>query len=97
MTQTAHNTTMTIPDDSWVQFSEINCTFVVEQGVVQVIGTQDAAPAASARGITYRMGQGQDVDYDMLGRFAGAGTANRLYARAPEGSSVLFVSRAAVA
>jgi hypothetical protein len=98
MMQTALNDRMQLPRDTWVLVSEINCTFTVEQGDnVQFIGMDGAAPAADQTGITYARGTGQDATFDMLGRFVGAGTADRLYAISRHANGSIFVSRAAVA
>lgn len=96
MTQTAYNTTMTIPEE-WTLVSEINCTFVVNGWPVEVIGTDGAAPDSGQHGIVYRQGEGEDASTDMLARFTGAGTADRLYMRGIGGTAQVFVSRAAVA
>jgi hypothetical protein len=98
MAQTALNTKLALPLNVWVLFSEINCTFVVESGDVEIIGMDGAAPAADQGGITYAVGTGQDAATDTLGRFTGAGPApDRLYARSRNVNGLLFVSRAAVA
>jgi hypothetical protein len=97
MAQTAHNGWIELPADTWVKISEVNCTFVVEEGPVQIIGTDGTAPAADALGITYRTGEGEDVSTGMLARFVGAGTADGLYAISRGRKGWVFVSRAAVA
>lgn len=98
MAQTATNTVMSIEwGPSWTLVSEINCTFVVNLGAVEVIGMDGAEPASGDHGIVYRQGFGEDASTDMLARFTGAGTADRLYMRGVGGSSQVFVSRAAVA
>ena len=98
MTQSALNTWLPLPADTWTQFSEIDCTFVVVYGgTVEIIGMDGAAPDADDRGIPYPMGTGEDVDTGMLARFPGAGTADRLYAISRGENGAIFVSRAAVA
>lgn len=97
MTQTAYNDTMTISDDGWTLVSEINCTFVANDVTIEVIGTDGAAPAAGAHGIKYQAGFGEDASTDMLARFVGAGTADRLYMRGVGQTAEVFISRAAVA
>lgn len=97
MTQSAVNGWINLEADAWTLISEIDCTFVVISGLVEILGMDGAAPDADDRGIPYPIGAGEDVSTGMLARFAGAGTADRLYAisRGREGS--IFISRAAVA
>lgn len=97
MTQTALNDRLELPADEWVLFSEIDCTFVVENGLVEIIGMDGAAPGADQSGISYQIGQGEDAATETLARFVGAGTADRLYARSRHIGGSMFVSRAAVA
>lgn len=95
MAQTAYNDIMDIAT-SWTLISEINCTFVVEDGDVEIIGMDGAAPT-NETGVTYREGEGEEASTDVLARFAGAGTADRIYARGKQGGCRIFLSRAAVA
>ena len=98
MTQTVMNGTLNITQGEWTLISEINCTFVVNEGMVDIIGMDGAAPGISDNGIIYREGQGEDASTDTLARFTGAGTADRIYARSlSSGFATLFISRAAVA
>ena len=97
MAQTANNDWISLPADTWVLISEIDCTFVVIFGEVQILGMDGAAPSADQNGIPYSQGQGEDVTTGMLARFVGAGTADRLYARSAGEAGAIFVSRAAVA
>lgn len=97
MAQTAINNWVALPADTWTLFSEIDCTFVVVSGLVEIIGMDGAAPDADDRGIPYPVNQGEDVSTAMLDRFPGAGTPDRLYAISRGEVGALFVSRAAVA
>ena len=97
MTQTAHNDVFPLTESAWTLFSEINCTFVVNRGYVQVIGTDGAAPDAADIGVVYRTGTGEEVSTDTLARFVGSGTADGLYAKSLSPDTEFFVSRAAVA
>lgn len=97
MTQAAQNTQIILEADTWTLISEVNCTFVVEQGDVEILGMDGAAPTAGDKGISYGKGQGEDAATDTFGRFPGAGTMDRLYAISRGAHAVLFVSRAAVA
>lgn len=97
MTQTAYNDIMSIPEDTWTLISEVNCTFFVNGGMIELIGMQDAAPTTE-QGVAYEQGQGEEAATDVLARYSGAGTANRLYARAIGGRRAnIFLSRASVA
>ena len=97
MTQSAMNDWLDLTPHQWTLVSEVNFTFVVVQGVVEILGTAGTVPGLNDRGIPYSVGQGEDAATDMLARFTGAGAATELYA-IPRGSrGTLFVSRAAVA
>ena len=73
MAQTAYNGVMEISwGPTWTLVSEIDFTFVVNSGTVEVIGMDGAAPGATDHGIHYNAGYGEDVDAGMLARFAGA-------------------------
>ena len=61
MTQTALNTWVTLPADTWTLISEIDCTFVVVSGIVEVLGMDGAAPVEADRGIPYANGAGEDA------------------------------------
>ena len=98
MAQTAINGWVALPADTWTLISEINCTFVVVQGVsVELLGMQGAAPGTDDRGIPYATGQGEDAATASLERFTGAGTADRLYLISRGETGTAFVSRAPVA
>lgn len=97
MAQTAQNGRITLAADTWTLISEINCTFVVEEGEIEILGMDGAAPGASDEGVTYFKGQGEDVATDTLSRFVGSGTPDRIYAISRDAHAVVFVSRAAVA
>ena len=96
MAQTALNGKLALARDTWVLVSEINCTFVVLGGNVEIIGMDGAAPTESDSGIPYPKGTGETFDTDVLARYAGSGTADRIYARSSATDGSLFVSRAAV-
>lgn len=96
MTQAALNTWLALPADTWTLVSEIDCTFVVVKGRVEVLGTDGAAPVEASRGIPYSIGSGEDVATATLARFAGAGTADRIYMLSRGEVGAAFISRAAV-
>jgi hypothetical protein len=96
MTQTALNTWVTLPADTWTLISEIDCTFVVVSGIVEVLGMDGAAPVEADRGIPYANGAGEDASVAMLSRFPGSGTADRIYMISRGETGSVFVSRAAV-
>jgi hypothetical protein len=98
MAQTAFNNTLALPANTWVKFSEIDCTFVIKTGDVEIVGMDGAAPAADQTGVPYRVGEGEDAATPMLARFVGAGPApDGLYAKSINANGSMFVSRAAVA
>ena len=97
MTQSAMNDWLELPPRQWTLVSEVNFTFVVITGVVEILGTAGTVPAAGQRGVPYRVGEGEDAATDMLARFAGAGAATELYAWPRHPRGIIFVSRAAVA
>lgn len=97
MTQTAYQGLTELTDNTWTLISEVNCTFSVVFGDVMIIGTASSAPASTAIGFPYYSGDAEGAETDVLGRFPGVGTANRLYAKATTPKATLFVSRAAVA
>jgi len=96
MTQAALNTWLALPADTWTLVSEIDCTFVVVKGTVEVLGMDGAAPVDANRGIPYRIGSGEDVATGTLARFIGAGTSDRIYMISRGEVGAAFVSRAAV-
>ncbi len=79
----------------WTLISTTNCTFQVRAGSVEILGTVDAAPAASDVGLAYGPGEGDGADVDTIARFPGIGTANRIYAKATMSDTRLFVSSSA--
>ena len=50
-----------------VLISEVNCSFVVISGYVDILGMDGAAPTNSQRGVPYAVGQGEDGSTDTLG------------------------------
>lgn len=99
MTQTAYNGHMALPAGEWTLISEIDCTFQVVSGAIEVLGMDGAAPTfATDGGIVYEAGEGEEAATGTLVRFTGGGTIDRLYAK-PHGSlgATIFLSRAAVA
>ena len=97
MTQTAQNEEVTLSADTWTLISEVNCTFVVNEGAVEILGMDGATPDSDDTGILYRTGQGEDSETDTLARYPGAGTADRIYAISRGRDAKLFVSRESVA
>ena len=100
MTQTALNEWLPLPADTWVKFSEINCTFVVvKSDTVEILGTDGATPDPDTdEGIPYPLGSGEDAETRQLERFVGAGAApDGLWAISRGQAGALFVSREAVA
>jgi hypothetical protein len=96
MAQSALNGSLVLEADTWTLISEINCTFTVEWGKVEILGMDGAAPASTAIGIRYHTGQGEAASTDTLSRFPGAGTPDRLYAISRGRTARMFISRAAV-
>ncbi len=79
----------------WTLISTTNCTFQVRSGGVEIIGTVDAVPSPTDDGLIYMAGQGEGADVNTLSRFPGVGTANRIYAKAVQNETKIFVSSSA--
>ena len=94
MAQTAWNDHFPISRGIWTEISEIDCTFTVEEGAIEIVAS-DGAPDPSQSGIRYVKGQGVDVATPMLARFPGASGTPHLWVMARSSAAVLFVSRAA--
>jgi hypothetical protein len=98
MAQTALNGQIELASGAWTLLSEVNCTFQVVSGAAQILCMDGAAPTASDAGVVYQVGEGEEASTDVLARYPGAGTADRIYGRAHASlPCVIFISRAAVA
>lgn len=98
MTQAIFNGRIELVADTWTKISEVNCTFQALSDEVEVIGTDGETPGTSDRGMICPYGAGEDVSFDTLSRFVGAGAEpDGLWAISRGEDGAIFVSREAVA
>lgn len=96
MAQTAYRNVMEIPF-TWTLVSEINFTFMVNEGEIEVLAEASATPAETTHGGKYRSGDAESSDTDLL-TFFGPPSANQIHMRSVGGMRAqVFVNRAAVA